>query len=280
MDQTKFGELHQQQRLVAAVPDELQEMLSIGVLSEQSAEALGCISEELEHTMLTVQCFRTRPEMENSVLVDAKFPTPDAKYWQAVREQNVMFVNLVELSFEYRQTAEKVKILHATIARLSDQIGDAHKVWERTMIEAKKRMAQIKIERHEFHMTQMRLVAEHRAREILEWSDIKQRLLPVLQHGTQDPGLHQPGSYLLRFNQAVGMNEHAGWKGAGTSEVVNLLAQFDNLRRDKRNAKLAAQLNVNEKHETRQLDQIDEAGAEAKRRKLPAETGTLKLVTM
>jgi hypothetical protein len=41
--------------------------------------------------------------MEVSVLDDVHFPTPDAKYWQSVREQSVHFSELIRLSFDYRR---------------------------------------------------------------------------------------------------------------------------------------------------------------------------------
>ena len=47
--------------------------------------------------------FRTKTEMEFSVLNDAKYPTNAAKYWQCVREQNTHIENLMHLSFDARK---------------------------------------------------------------------------------------------------------------------------------------------------------------------------------
>jgi len=81
------------------------------ILTTKDWESLFVIKDELKHTWETVQVFRTRTEMEVSVLQDLKHPTPDAKYWQAIREQNVMFTELVTLSYEYRKKAVELKKL-------------------------------------------------------------------------------------------------------------------------------------------------------------------------
>ena len=53
--------------------------------------------------------FRTETEMRISVLNDLKHPTPGAKYWQAVREQNVFFEQMIFLSFDYRENDIEIK---------------------------------------------------------------------------------------------------------------------------------------------------------------------------
>jgi peroxiredoxin len=54
---------------------------------------------ELRDTWTKKQMFRTKTEMEFSVLSDAKYPTNAAKYWQCVREQNTHLENLNALIF-------------------------------------------------------------------------------------------------------------------------------------------------------------------------------------
>ena len=57
------------------------------------------LTNELRDTWTKKQMFRTKTEMEFSVLNDAKYPTNAAKYWQCVREQNTHMENLMRLSF-------------------------------------------------------------------------------------------------------------------------------------------------------------------------------------
>ena len=49
--------------------------------------------------------------MKYSVLNDIKFPSWAAKFWQAVREQNVMFTNLVYLSCDYEEKEGELELL-------------------------------------------------------------------------------------------------------------------------------------------------------------------------
>jgi hypothetical protein len=73
------------------------------ILEKADLDKIIAIKDELNHTFLHSQVFRTRTEMEVSVLDDIHFPNPDSKYWQAMREQNVHFNELVSLSYEYRK---------------------------------------------------------------------------------------------------------------------------------------------------------------------------------
>ena len=61
------------------------------------------LTNELRDTWTKKQMFRTKTEMEFSVLNDAKYPTNAAKYWQCVREQNTHMENLMHLSFDARK---------------------------------------------------------------------------------------------------------------------------------------------------------------------------------
>ncbi|MFH1327455.1 MAG: hypothetical protein ABIH76_01175, partial [Candidatus Bathyarchaeota archaeon] len=71
------------------------------VLSTEQIDVLKKMRNNLQVHYETGQIFRSEVEMRFSVLNDTKFSSPDAKYWQSVREQNVHFTNLVILSYEY-----------------------------------------------------------------------------------------------------------------------------------------------------------------------------------
>ena len=78
------------------------------ILTKEDFDKLAPLSQELKENFKKSQVFRTRTEMEVSVLNELKFPTPTLKYWQSVREQNVMFNELVTLSYEYRKNAIEI----------------------------------------------------------------------------------------------------------------------------------------------------------------------------
>ena len=79
------------------------------ILTKEDLDILTPLTKELQESFKKSQVFRTRTEMEVSVLNNLKFPTPAAKYWQSVKEQNVMFSELVMLSYEYRKNIVEIK---------------------------------------------------------------------------------------------------------------------------------------------------------------------------
>ena len=107
--------------------------------------------------------FRTETEMRISVLNDLKHPTPAAKYWQAVREQNVFFEQMVFLSFDYRRNEVEIKKLHRKIAEEKDEL--------------EKESLQIDLEQKTFDKASMELTAKDRMRELRLWSKLKDELV-------------------------------------------------------------------------------------------------------
>ena len=120
---------------------------SANILTEDDLQIITELSAELSNTFQTAQVFRTQTEAEISVLNDIKFPTPDAKYWQSIREQNVHFGELVRLSFNYRRN-------DVEIAKLESIIKSA-KGYDREML-------QIDLEEKQFNRIEMERVAKDR----------------------------------------------------------------------------------------------------------------------
>jgi len=165
------------------------------ILQINDWQSISAIKDELRQTWETVQVYRTRTEMVVSILNDMKRPTPDAKYWQAVREQNVMFVELVNLSYEYRKKVVEIKKLQRDLAVEADEL--------------ERELKQIEIEQNEWYAKNMERMAHDRIREILEWSAIKKELLPHLKYGNEDVNAHQLEAMEKGFNvQAKLVNEN------------------------------------------------------------------------
>jgi len=169
------------------------------------------MKDELNETFQKSQCFRTRTEAEISVLNDVKFPTHASKYRQAVREQNVMFENLVELSYDYRKAVLENKRLQKEIEKEEDEI--------------EKELKQIELERWEFHLRQMEKVGWDRIREIKMWSEIKYReAQEMTPEQLEDVDNHQLISYTNRFVNQMIANRDNPWMWTG--ERNNLYGQF------------------------------------------------------
>jgi hypothetical protein len=179
------------------------------ILKQEDLQQLSGLREELQDMFLNVQIFRTRTEMETSILNDLKHPTPDSKYWQAMREQNVMFQELVMLSYEYRKNQVEIKILERKLLSETDAL-------ERELL-------QIEVEKKQFIGINQERTAKDRIREIHDWHEIKEKLKPEMAASLTDVDEHQLISYTIRWiNQLLGMSE-----STSISERNNLLGQLD-----------------------------------------------------
>jgi hypothetical protein len=179
------------------------------ILKAEDLNQLSDLKNELQDMFLNVQIFRTRTEMEVSVLNDLKHPTPDSKYWQAMREQNVMFQELVLLSYEYRKNQVEIKILEKNLISEKDELENE--------------LLQIEIEKKQFIGINQERTAKDRIREIQEWHEIKESLKPTMVASLNNVNEHQLISYTIRWiNQLLGMSE-----STSISERNNLLGQLD-----------------------------------------------------
>ena len=179
------------------------------LLSKKDLDSLEELSGELQETFVKTQIHRTRTDMEVSVLNTIKFPTSSLKYWQAMREQNVMFTELVMLSFEYRKNLVEIKILKRDIENEHDDL--------------KRELLQIELEKKTFIGKQQERVAKARIREIEDWSDIKEREAQQMsQEELADVDNSQLIGYTKRWiNQSIMMGSNGS-----PSERQNLLGQL------------------------------------------------------
>lgn len=163
---------------------ELTLINSTQLLQKEDLQFLSSLAEELNDTLDKRQVFRTETEMLVSVLNDLKFPTPASKYWQAVREQAVMFENLMTASFEYRRNEVAIK-------KTQKQLSEAQDEFEREE-------AQITLDECLFKRRSMEKTAHDRIREIKLWSQIKAELDDG-SFDSRDVNTHQLVSYTQRF---------------------------------------------------------------------------------
>lgn len=164
--------------------NELDIIKSTSILKADDFAFLSVIADELRDTMEKRQIFRTETEMEVSVLNDIKHPTNASKYWQAVREQSVMFENLVAASFDYRRNEVQIKRLEKKLLDTADEFD--------------REDYQIELDECIFKRANMEATAKDRIREIRLWSQIKAEL----NDGSFDSAnvnTHQLVSYAQRF---------------------------------------------------------------------------------
>lgn len=164
--------------------NELDIIKATSILKEEDFGFLSSVADELRDTMEKRQIFRTETEMEVSVLNTIEHPTDASKYWQAVREQAVMFENLVASSFDYRRNEVQIK-------RLTDRL-------KTTTDEFDQEELQIDLDECMFKRASMEAVAKDRIREIRLWSKIKAELDDG-SFDNKDVNTHQLVSYAQRF---------------------------------------------------------------------------------
>lgn len=192
-----------------------QEDHLLSILDQADFNLLVALKSELKDTWNKKQIFRTETEMRVSVLNDGKFPTDAAKYWQCVREQNVFFENLMQLSFSYRKNEVEIKKLQKKLLDETDEL-------ERELI-------QIEIEEKVYGRASMELVAKDRVREIDQWSKLKSEL----DNGgfdTQNVNTHQMESMRMSLeNRAATLTQ-----GSSQAEVINVLGPLNTVSRLKK----------------------------------------------
>ena len=182
------------------------------ILDPEQVKKFKSITNELRDTWTKRQMFRTKTEMEFSVLNDAKYPTNAAKYWQCVREQNTHLENLMQLSFDARKNDIEIKKLK--------------KKWEEEKDELEKELIKIELDEKTYNNASMQLVASHRMREINEWSHFKK----MYNDGTFDDknvDTHQ----LLSYKKIMKNRKNTLTPGSSQPEVFNVLGQLQTIER-------------------------------------------------
>ena len=170
------------------------------------------LTNELRDTWTKKQMFRTKTEMEFSVLNDAKYPTNAAKYRLCVLEQNTHMENLMHLSFDARKNDVEIKQKQKELEEETDPL--------------KKELIQIEIDQKTYSKASMQLVAAHRMREVTEWSNFKK----IYNDGTFDDknvDTHQ----LLSYKKIMKNRKNTLTPGSSQPEVFNVLGQLQTIER-------------------------------------------------
>ena len=182
------------------------------ILDPEQVTKFKELTNELRDTWTKKQMFRTKTEMEFSVLNDAKYPTNAAKYWQCVREQNTHMENLMHLSFDYRKNEIEIKKLQKKLEEEKDEL--------------EKEMIEVEIDQKTYSKANMQLVAGHRLREVTEWSNFKK----IYNDGTFDDknvDTHQ----LLSYKKIMKNRQNTLTPGSSQPEVFNVLGQMQTIER-------------------------------------------------
>lgn len=156
-------------------------------------------SKELEYRFKTRSIFRSRFEIEKSVLADDMHPTPDSKYWQAIGEQSVHLSELISLVYESQKLEAEIESLELDLTLLDGPTLYNEVDKKRVAIQKKKLMSEIG--QKKFGLLNQKKTAQERIREVKLWEDIIQKLEPQLKFGKENFELHHPERYFLRYQK-------------------------------------------------------------------------------
>ena len=182
------------------------------VLTTEDVDDFKKLLPELKDNWVKKQMFRTETEMRISVLNDGRYPTKASKYWQCVREQDVMFNNLVEVAFDARINEVELNQVKEKLNQETDELN--------------KELLRIEISKRTFHRANMELQAKDRMREVKLWSTIKKEMDDG-SFDTRDVNVHQGrGLSGYHHNKAKELNEHSH-----NDEIFNIMSQVTTIER-------------------------------------------------
>lgn len=188
------------------------------ILSEEEVKDFKAMRAELQDTWKKRQIFRTETEMRISVLDDLKHPTPAAKYWQSVREQNVFFEQIIILSFEYRKFQIEVKKIERDLKKEKDEL--------------EKELLLVKLDEKKFALADMLLTAKDRMRELRLWSKIKAELKEADPNfDDQNVNTHQQKALPIRLAETIKFFERAN-DPDGAKNIASQLVTAERLMKE------------------------------------------------
>ena len=181
-----------------------------GLIDTQDLSTLFSLSKEMENVFEKSQTYRTRTEMEVSVLNELNFPTPASKYWQSMREQHGMFEGVISLSFKYKKENIKIKMLKREMLNEADKL--------------KIELLEVEIDEKIYQLSNIKRAASSKIKELKDWSEIKSRESKLMSKSElNNVDNHQLISYTIRWiRQTIQMGN-----GGSPAERHNLIGQLN-----------------------------------------------------
>ena len=166
----------------------------VSILEVDDMKSVSKLTKELQRVFEVHQLWRTETEIRYSVLNDVSFPTPASKYWQCVREQNVFWENLVQLSCDYQKQQGELELLEIEYDEIKGSSKKAN---------AQRKIKDAEIKQKQFGLMNMRLQGHDRVREIKLWEKIKNELTAKGDFDINYVNKHQAESYAKRWEEEM-----------------------------------------------------------------------------
>lgn len=173
----------------------IESLKAANFLSEENFNWLAENAEFSQEQYEKKQIWRTRTEMEVSVLNDVKYTNNAAKYWQCNREYSVFLEQLTLLAYDYQDTLIDIEELEHKINNPEDEF--------------QLKRDKVELQRKIYTKRNQELASDDRIRELKEWKD----LMDKFDDGSfdkYDVNQHQLVSYAQSDIKRVAMAEASG----------------------------------------------------------------------
>jgi len=192
----------------------------VSILEKDDMMSISKLTNELQRCLEKKQLWRTETEMRYSVLNDVSFPSFSSKWWQCVREQNVFWENLVQLSCNYQKQQGELELAEIEYDEIKGASKKSH---------AQRKIIDAKIKQKQFGLMNMRLQGHDRVREIKLWEKLKLELTSKADFDTNDVNKHQAESYALRWEKEMNIGAQTNQSDLYRHSKANL----ETLQKDK-----------------------------------------------
>lgn len=133
----------------------------------------------------TVPQGMTAFQINNFVLCNYEYPTPDSKYWQAKLELLVRLQNIITMHYDYRKRKATIRMLKAKIDECSDKRNSTTKSYEKEIFDAKAERYSIEIEENEFALMNITKTVSDKLLEMQTFWEAIQELEPQLEFSNE-----------------------------------------------------------------------------------------------
>lgn len=162
----------------------------ITLLTANDAKMLDQAKQFILSTYTDVPMYRPLIIKMASVLNDAQFPTPDAKFWQCKKEAEVHFNQLVSEIFKLQRATVDLEEMDYVIASFEKALEEKIDGKDPKIMEFEKRRLMIKRDEYLFSMKQVEKSVKFRVQEVVEWAAIAASMVKGCKHDKKNHNAH------------------------------------------------------------------------------------------
>lgn len=171
----------------------LNQVSNISLITPKDIAELKKAEAFILQTYTDVRQYRPMVNKLTSVLSDGRFPTADAKFWQAKAEAEVHFNELKRDMFKYDRAKVDVDEITYKIDSITGMLEGEHEVTEQfdpNLVRFDLKRLEIKRSQYIFEMKQLEKTIKYRIEEVTDWYKIANSYESKCTYSTRDPNEH------------------------------------------------------------------------------------------